>query len=960
MSGVTLCSDPGFVFFSGLAQQERLRMHCCLTWLGKMVILKQSGLNASSVLKEWNRTCTKNAQLVGSKSTALLNVLDLEQRTIDLLLKHVSEFGSDKSAFSETIWATKKVMPGGCPRGFSRDWNSRLTMTSDGFHLLIQYVDTRHRNKLPGARCKVGNQEMEDCALVSQLLVSLVNDIEKQLPVSPRVLEDEVFSLFLQGDLNLETQLQGALSEKKTGLVPGDIPALKGIMQRHVAGSEQKLAALGRAPAGISAGQIEKQEWDMALASMKQDLDVFQVWLNKSRDREGAVYHQNLQWRLTRVTKAREVASTLVANKSDSCLYHFLPCDTAADVSKEISLIQRRLMRLEQLQTDNLLTVSILNWAAPNLYTAQVQRVQAAVMGGLCGHIVGTNVGIYLTPTFTFSRGQLHSVEQACSKLLMGSNLNLDHVVVLHYQGRNDDREKRPLVQVARLCVSMDAEAHQNQMEVWRGASVLRKPLLDEAELLPTKEMLTIEDLSETALPSTTSDVTHPSQAEKAQQCGVSAARSILRSFLSREGSNSGQRMATLVVDLSPHTLDFARAVATERGNNPIFYVGFCRPEDVDWSRAQMTEFLKDGFLDGSLKLPPSCSIPAAQPPEELQESASLPLPTLNSFVINKSVKIDGLPTLKTPDKLLTTWAEHPRFSTEFKEFLEEARLNKPLDVPASIGSEVKREGDRPNPVSKKPKTDATGNTLPPSKEPVTDAIQLGELPTPLTWEAEIYNKKTGPNLVVTLGARVFVVNRGDRDTTLEKNTVLAGFYKGKWFQSKDSSSKKAKTDGEAEEQSQNNILFALSDASTCIQMNGRMTTLGACMKEKRKMQPDASVSYHTLVDSPITDNPAHFKCELKHSIYWSVLDIPKDAKTCVKNEDGKFTVPSHHIASVIPHERWEGWASSIIWSCKWSPTAAKGLQPCRPLVVLTRSITLAANTAVELTSGPQGSAPAV
>ena len=106
MSGVTLCSDPGFVFFSGLAQQERLRMHCCLTWLGKMVILKQSGLNASSVLKEWNRTCTKNAQLVGSKSTALLNLLDLEQRTIDLLLKHVSEFGSDKSAFSETIWAT--------------------------------------------------------------------------------------------------------------------------------------------------------------------------------------------------------------------------------------------------------------------------------------------------------------------------------------------------------------------------------------------------------------------------------------------------------------------------------------------------------------------------------------------------------------------------------------------------------------------------------------------------------------------------------------------------------------------------------------------------------------------------------------------------------------------------------------------------------------------------------------
>ena len=68
--------------------------------------------------------------------------------------------------------------------------------------------------------------------------------------MSPKMLEDEVFSLFLQlqGDLNLETQLQGALAEKKTALVPGDIPALKAIMQRHVAGSEKKLAALGTAP----------------------------------------------------------------------------------------------------------------------------------------------------------------------------------------------------------------------------------------------------------------------------------------------------------------------------------------------------------------------------------------------------------------------------------------------------------------------------------------------------------------------------------------------------------------------------------------------------------------------------------------------------------------------------------------------------------------------------------------
>ena len=89
----------------------------------------------------------------------------------------------------------------------------------------------------------------------------------------------------------------------------------------------------------------------------------------------------------------------------------------------------------------------ILNWAAPNLYTAPLQRTQSAIMGGLCANKVGTCVGICLMPTFSFHKGQLHTLEQACCKLLVGANLNVVHVVVLPYMGRSDDREKRSLAE---------------------------------------------------------------------------------------------------------------------------------------------------------------------------------------------------------------------------------------------------------------------------------------------------------------------------------------------------------------------------------------------------------------------------------------------------------------------------------------------------------------------------------
>ena len=617
-------------------------MHCCLTWLGKMMILRNNGLSPSAVLKEWNSTCSRNAQLVGNKASALLNLLDLDEPCIDILLRHVSEFGSAGSAFSETIWSVKKIMPNGCPKGFSREWNQRLTMSSEGFLLLLKYCDERHRAKLEGARSKIANQDMEEYAMMAQLLVSLIHEMEKQLPVSAAILQTELYDLFIHGDINLETQLQGALAEKRTSLAPGDLPALKAIMARHLAGQAQKLEALGKATSTISAGQLERQEWDMALASMQHDLDLFKVWLARSHDREAAMYHQGLQWRLSRVNKAKEMAESLMSSTSESGIYHLAVCENASEVSKQVGQIQKKICRLEQISNENLLTVVLVNWSAPNLFSAHMQRTQAMVMGGLCGNSNGTTLGLCIQPTFSFNKGQLHTLEQACSKLLVQANLNLDHSIVLPFLGRNDDREKRSLVMIAKVCMSLDEDIYKAANEKWRSATVFRKPLLDEAELLLTKDILSIEDMSETALPTSTSDSHHPTQAEKAQQCGIPAARSLLRGFLARE-TTGGVRSATLFVDMTTHTMDFARALILEKGSQAVFYAGFTRDHgELEWSRSLLRDFLSQGMLDGSIKLPPGSTLPPAELPAEMVTS-SPPLPNFGSFVVNKGGEGGGV-----------------------------------------------------------------------------------------------------------------------------------------------------------------------------------------------------------------------------------------------------------------------------------------------------------------------------
>ena len=90
------------------------RSHDVITWMVKLQILKSSsGLDPASVLRRWNDSATKESQVLGSKRSCCLMLLDkAPEAAVQELINHVSEVGPENTCFLDDAFANKKLMPG--------------------------------------------------------------------------------------------------------------------------------------------------------------------------------------------------------------------------------------------------------------------------------------------------------------------------------------------------------------------------------------------------------------------------------------------------------------------------------------------------------------------------------------------------------------------------------------------------------------------------------------------------------------------------------------------------------------------------------------------------------------------------------------------------------------------------------------------------------------------------------
>ena len=922
------------------------KMHDVITWASKLMNLKQKGLSPTEIIRRWNESSTAAAGLTGGKKTSVLALLDLPTDCMEILIQHISEFGPDQSAFTDKCFGNKKIMPGYMPRcNGDKHWQRRLAITQEGFLLFVRYVHHVHTRKDPRIRAPLKQADCEDAVMMSQLLLSAYYEANEQHPLACQ--KEDILKPFLDGNTNLELDLQGAVSECRKNWQPADLACFKAAIAESLAKRDGKMTQLGHGPK-ITPGQLEKQTFELNMTSMQLDVDSYSVWRNKCADRDAALYFQRLQHSSARHSRAREIAESIFDDERGPSWMMNLQIWNENSDAPNMQVVKdtvAHIGRINQLATEQVRCMCILNWAAPAIFQGSIPTRQANLLGALANS-EWRGIGAVLTPVHFYQKGSLYKVEKKCMDSLANASLNTDQRFALAYSGRNDGREKRSLLQPGILVMpSSSTDAYEQCNATWKGAPVMRQAVLTDIPQITSAEMHVIQDMSETALPTTTDVTTHASQVEKHQQIGVTAASKILTAFCS--GLAESERAALLLVDLSTHTLEFAKAAYEVRQslNLPTYYLGFSQSEgELEWQKYHLGTHLSEKFLQGSLPLPPGTSpLAPAELPTELV-SALPGKPELTTLGWSTKKCSDGLPSLKTPDRLVAAWHDHHEFGGKFREWLSQTRDKGFLDIAAEEKNEAqgkKRE------VTGAPEVGEVGRPAKKIKsgeaEEVT-AIRLEELPTPLCWGGNFPcgNKKSFGQLVIAVGKRIFICNRNTTDPLqCSTGTHIAGYYKGKWHM------RKEKGQGSADDGPRpSDVVFHVKDADSLVFLDGKLQTLEAVVAAKRAVSPlEVKILYHDLKEKPRSDNAKWFETVLKFSTLFRPESAP--VKEEQKEKNGvEVNLPYTSLAGCLDPGHWDTKLSKVVWCVKWTD---RGLSPVRPIVMLTKNFQVPPGQAIEL-----------
>ncbi|CAJ1407180.1 unnamed protein product [Effrenium voratum] len=837
--------------------------HDTITWLSKLSLLKQKGLSPTEVLRRWNEAATRESALQGQKRTAILQLLELPQESVLLLLEHSSNFGED-TAFAHDAFANKRLSPGFSPRGIAKPWQKRLTVTVDGFNLFIQHVHGTQMRKTRPMRKKWEKAALEEAMSMAQLLVSCAAEMQLQQP----------------GTIALELELQAAISEAKTDFQPADISAFKEIRAICLADRDEKMSAIGQGPR-ITAGELEKQAFEVMLASADHDANRYRAWRTKCMDRDAAQYFAQLQHTCNRQSQAKQAAQAVF---QDGPTWHMrlamFDKRDAANLEAALQMAEK-ITKLHQLPgREAVHNLCIINWASPGIYSGSAQKAQANLTGGLC-----------LSPVHFYKRGSLYKAEQGCVNQLANAALNTDNRFAVAYSGRTDERERRALLQPGFILMpggQEESSAHKATWQFWRSAPVFQQTVIGGVSLLPSLQMLTIEDMH-----------------QKLCQTRL--------------------RAAILIVDCSAHTLEFAKAVYEERArksaNVPLYYLGFAETSaELEWQQHHLQTWLSEGFLSGDLPLPAGApALMSKELPAELT-SALPPKPELNTLTWSNK-KADGLPTLKTPEKVLLAWQSRTRETIPLDVTGDDPSSSRPASVAGGSGTPVKREsagGESGQPPRKVLKTESVE----------AKSIPLAELPKPLCWQAALpsgaaKNKGNALKMVITIGKRIFIANEASAsEITLPAGATVAGYYKGKFLLQGD---RKAEADGLQLRAS--DCLYQLHDSNSLVVFEGKVATVGQVVAQKRALTPlSVVICYHDLVEQPTPEDAKHFVLQVKNQALFRPENAP--APEDKKSADGCVTVALTSLAGCLETSCWETSRTHLLWAVKWS---ARVCSPCAP-----------------------------
>ena len=275
-----------------------------LTWLHTLAKLKQCGYDDSAaVIARFNQQVPQKCALMGSKSVALGNVLNLfPENLIHSLQKHASKYGWEGCCLSDDALSSKKILPGYsfkslCPH---KSWKKCSVMTIEAttwcFARLVQDFEK------PGAvRRKAQKEKVENTAESACLLWHLTLDLQAQFPISKEAVEKHILEPWADGCHGWDLELHEILSEKREKMAVTDSK-----MFRNVVDICNCKTPLPSANPELLVSKLDDDKWSLVCKQLDYDIQCFRVYLSKLHNHSIHIHHLKLDWNRKRCEESQQ------------------------------------------------------------------------------------------------------------------------------------------------------------------------------------------------------------------------------------------------------------------------------------------------------------------------------------------------------------------------------------------------------------------------------------------------------------------------------------------------------------------------------------------------------------------------------------------------------------------------------------------------------------------------------
>ena len=887
-----------------------------VTWMEVLSGFATKGReDPQAVIKAWNAQAVASNQIVGAKRMALNHLLALNDETQTSIFNLVSFSGWSKSPFTEDFLASKKIAIGAKRVAGPKSWQRLTIITPESFLLFIRHLNHGVRAGNVTRRTKA---ELEDLCCQLAIGANLADMVQQEQPVPTELLKSGWLDPLVAGASSQLAEVFTVFTEKKEQLLPCHVRTLDLLItswkQQHVSNKSSPASTTW-----IEQSKLEDDTFQLLLNRIKMDAQVFSQWRKRCSDAETAWYFAERQRQQDRFNMATETARVWIKNNVAIKSAEGAEFDHGDLVLSSLWESTARFKESSTQRAMDLIHLSTLNWAVPGTIRAELQTLQKRCVHAILEQSPGRNLCVLIMPKYSYTPNTLWLQHVNVLQWLGSTKINGEMVMSILFSKRHHKLDERPLNYDGRILFMGPAHDFLSHA-MWRGSTLVSSGAVVGVEQLKVQDLTKVEYADDEELPPAPVFETRVPVALKYSQLGQAAWNATFNCLLDGPiPPNTG----IIISDINPGSADGAKAFVDlkQKINCPLSY--WCLAETdrhSEWIAEELHDYVISEVLQHRLGDLPKvdCSTDKA------------PLPTKPNLLQCVYGTHDS-DSLHIPEKDVIAWQNR---SGQLKEYVQSVAMETGISLlfepppGAGLGDGSANKRSLEKQVAETPEKKTRAGT--PEQKPCVSAVinpgtvAIDTITEKVLCKCVLSQVSATWEFIFVAGDAVYLLNRDTEPSTLQPDTVVLGFGRGKWEQHL-----------KPDEVTQVDVEYKLTDDKSLLIFNKAVMEAGALLHERKQANPSrAKFYYHELHEAPIPGNPSAFNLTQKVQTYFRSSEQKVDA-----TEQGPLTIPWVAPGAMAPTSLWTGSQFfHVLFTCK---ETRKGIQPSSPNVVTKCALTV-------------------